>query len=146
MTPEQAIQKSVFMARQVMGEMEKEQDKKIAAMEKKLDALQLRRLQEVRQSLAVQPFTGNPDTEQRIDMAGGTPHPRYGALNGAIDGANAVFQTSANYSPGTLAVYWQGQTLFHGAGMTELLDSDRSFSLDVAPASGQVVVSRYFKA
>ena len=60
MTPEQIMQKAVFMARQVMGEMESEQDKKIKEMEKKLDALQLRRIKEVRQTLAVQPFTVDP--------------------------------------------------------------------------------------
>ena len=115
-------------------------------MEKKLDALQLRRIKEVRQSLAVQPFAGNPDAEQKIDMAGGTPHARYGAITGDVDGANASFSTYYPYIKGTLTVYWQGQTLFHGAGMTETTGTDRSFTLDVAPASGQVVSARYFKA
>ena len=64
------------------------------------------------------------------------------AVTGSIDGSNAVFTTARAYIAGSLEVYVNG--LKQGtAHLTETAPSSGTFTLDVAPATGDVVEVAY---
>ncbi len=83
----------------------------------------------------------------RIDQAGGTGTPTYGALSGAINGANALFTVSANYYvSGTLKVYRNGVLLAQGSGADEWAETDPAagtFTLGTAPKTGNWLLVEY---
>lgn len=188
---EQAImQKVAFLVGRVMDERDAKLEKRMEDLEKRQDAKALGRAQEVRASLAVQPFMPTPtnhyygtavpsralgetrDTYDRLDGSGlvlskylktdgvwtlvgtfssgvayvtdmtGGPHTDYGTLAGAVDGANALFTRPSPYIAGSITAYWQGQTLFAGAGLTETDPAAGTITLDIAPSVGDVVATR----
>jgi len=59
------------------------------------------------------------------------PEPQFELLSGAIDGANADFYTSVPYTPGSVAVYLNGQLLLNRTG-NPWTETD--------PATGQITV------
>jgi len=72
----------------------------------------------------------------------GNPIP-YEALTGTIDGVNRVFFFSVPYTPGTAAIFLNGQLLTHPSGnpWTETDPSTGEVTLDVGcePLAGDVV-------
>lgn len=68
-------------------------------------------------------------------------------LSGVVDGINAVFTTSTAYSPGTVAVYLNGQLILHPLG-NSWLETDPTlgiitFEPGFIPVAGDVVAAAW---
>jgi hypothetical protein len=82
-----------------------------------------------------------------IDQTGGTSD-TYGVLAGSINGSNTLFTVSEGvYATGTLKVWLNGQLLTQGSGQdfVETTPASGTFTLAVAPVSGDEITAEYQK-
>jgi hypothetical protein len=83
----------------------------------------------------------------KIDQAGGTGTPTYGALAGAINGSNAVFTVSSGYYvSGTVMVWLNGVLVCQGTGSNEWSETSATagtVTFGTAPQSGDWILMQY---
>ena len=72
------------------------------------------------------------------------PNPRFQVAIGTVDGINTTFQTSAEYSPGSLAVFRNGVLLEKSLdnGWTEVGDN-LTFNMKIAPLTLDIIQCFY---
>ena len=89
--------------------------------------------------------SGNTFNDIYIDQSGGTSD-TYGVLAGTINGSNKVFTVSeGEYATGTLKVWLNGQLQTQGSGedFVETTPASGTFTLGVAPESGDEITAEY---
>jgi hypothetical protein len=89
-----------------------------------------------------------PPLAHRVDQAGHSGgSPTYGAVAGAINGANSLFTVSAaQYTTGTLLVWLNGVLQLQGTGSNEWAETtpgSGTFAFVTAPATGDSIVAMY---